>query len=123
MARTELALQSTARTGLNPTYSAATVDGFGINNASEQVILHVKNGNAAACTVTIQTPKTIDGLALPDLTVSVPATTGDRFIGPFPKALYNQVSVTPAIDEAVYVDFSIQASVTAAAIKLGSLSY
>jgi len=123
MARTELALQSTARTGLNPTYSAATVDGFAINNASEQVILHVKNGNAASCTVTVQTPNTIDGMAVPDLTVSVPATTGDRFIGPFPKALYNKNDSLLGIAEAVWVDFSIQATVTAAAIKLGSLSY
>ena len=124
MARTELTLQTTTRAGIAPTYTAATVDGFAVNNEYYRVILHVKNGNASPCTVTVQTPGTVDGLAIPDLTVVVPATTGDKMIGPFPGAVYNvDDSATTGVKKALIVTFSVQASVTVAAFKVGSTSY
>jgi hypothetical protein len=39
--------------------------------------------------VTIDTPNTVDGHAVAQQTVTVPATTGDVFAGPFPKSVYN----------------------------------
>jgi len=116
MARQALAVQSTVRTGLKATYSAAHADGHAFNNAREDVFLHVKNGGAGAVAVTIATPGTIDGLAIPDLTVSIPAGE-DRFIGPFPKELYGQS------DGTVHVNTDVQTSVTYAAIKSGGAGY
>jgi hypothetical protein len=121
MARAALTLQSTTRSGLTASYSAATVDGFAFDNEKHDVILHVKNGGAVSLTVTIQIPGNVDGEALPDKTVTINAGA-DKFIGPFPE-LYNQNSAIPDIDKAVYVDFSVQTSVTVAALKVGSLSY
>lgn len=119
MARTVLALQTTVRTGLNPTYSAATVDGHAFDNSSGRVYLHVKNASASPVNVTIDVTKTTDGLVIPDLVVSVPAS-GERIIGPFPP-LYEQVNAVLTLDKAIHVNTSAQASVTYAAIKLGSL--
>ena len=47
---------------------------------------------AGACSVVIVTQATSQGFAIADQTVSVPATTGDKFIGPFPASLFNDAS-------------------------------
>lgn len=122
MARTALTLQTTARTGLNTSYTAATADGEGFDNTSERVMLHVKNGGAGATVVTIATPGTVDGLAITDRTVSVPAGE-ERMIGPFKKEQYNQDDSggDTGLSEAVFVNTDVQTSVTLAAIKLGAL--
>lgn len=57
-----------------------------------RMFLHFKKSGAGACTVTIVTPGTVAGLAIADLTHSVPATTGDRMIGPFPPDIFNDPS-------------------------------
>ncbi len=67
MPRTALAVQEITRAGLTPSYSAANVDGHSILNGGREV-LHVKTGGTA-CTVTIQTPGTVDGQAVADRTV------------------------------------------------------
>jgi len=92
------------------------VDGHFFDNASEEVFLHVKNDSASPITVTIDVPAETDGLALPNLTVTVP-NAQNRMIGPFPKALYTQS------DGTVYVNTSAQTNVSYAAIKAGSKSY
>lgn len=80
------------RAGLAATYhSDFTVIGsntYLVRNPGN-VILHLKKSGAGNCDVTIYTPNTVDGLAVADLTVQIPATTGDKFIGPFPPAIYN----------------------------------
>lgn len=119
MARTVLAVQSVTRSGLNATYTAATVDGHAFDNTTEKVFLHVKNQNAGTIVVTIQTPITVDGLAVPDRTVSIP-TASERFIGIFPKEFYSQNDVALSLPQAVYVNTDVQASVTYAAVKLSS---
>lgn len=110
MARTALAVQQIVRTGLEPTYSNANAEGHAMPNGGTEV-LHVKNGDESPINVTIQTPNTVDGLAIADRVVAVPAGE-ERFIGPFPRATYNQ-----GADE-VYVDFSAVTSVTCAALRL-----
>ena len=63
-----------------------------------KTFLYVVNGSAAPITVTVDTPTTIDGQALADLTVTI-AATGDedgldkQFIGPF-TAVSNQADGT-----------------------------
>jgi len=122
MARAELASQNTSRAGLNATYTPATADGHAIDNASAKAILHVKNGSGVSTVVTIPTPNTVDGLAVTDLTVSIPAGE-DRFIGPFPKGVYNQDDSAgdTGIEEAVFINASPTTSVTYAAIKPGAV--
>jgi hypothetical protein len=118
MARTQLAVQSITKSGITPSYSAATVDGFAFDNSSGKVFLHVKNTSGSACTVTVDVPVTVEGLVVADLTFSVPATTGDKMIGPFSPSVYSQDSTTPDLDEAVLVNFSVQSGVSVAALKL-----
>jgi|SRR2546430_7275446 len=69
------------------------------------LIVHVKNANAAICTVTIVDPGVTPGGSSPvSPTVAVPATTGDKLI----------LVPTPFISGGtVQLLFSIQASVTA----------
>ncbi len=107
MARTALATQSVKPAGTAPTYTAANVDGHSV---SMGVMLHVKNGGAAAITVTVQTPGTLDGLAIADRTVSV-VNAGEQLIslrGPYDQG-----------DGNAYVDFSAVTSVTVAAFQQG----
>lgn len=112
--------QQIVRTGLAPTYTASgaspllnTSDNFKFVNTGKEV-LHVKKSGANACTVTIKTPGTIDGLAVAERTVVVPATTGDVMIGPFPPAIYN----APGTNLMEGVTFSEITGLSAAVLKL-----
>jgi hypothetical protein len=58
-----------------------------VNSGDE--FIHVKNTHTSAQTVTIETPATVDGLAVADREVEIPANTGDKIIGPFPSSTYN----------------------------------
>lgn len=123
MAYTELSVETTVRTGLEPTYSAVdAANGNSFDNAGENVVLIVKNGSGGDLTVTISTPGTVDGVALTDKAVVV-TTAEERVIGPFPNSLYGQVDADNSIDEAVLVDFSTGTTVTMAVIKYGSIGY
>lgn len=100
MSTITLTPQTTVRAGLTAVYLGAgaspllnVTDTFTFNNTGNEV-LHFKKSGAGACTVTIATPGTVDGLAVADRTVTVPATTGDLFVGPFPANIYN----TPGTD-------------------------
>lgn len=110
MARTALAVQDVTRTGLNPAYSAANVDGHSVPNGGREV-LHVKT-SGTPCNVTIQTPGTVDGQAVADRVVALGATA-ERLIGPFPADYYNQPT-----GDGVYVDFSAVTGVTVAAFRI-----
>ena len=57
-----------------------------------KVFLHFKNTGAGACIVTFITQGTVDAQAIADRTVTVPATTGDIHVGPFPPDIYNDAS-------------------------------
>lgn len=111
MARTALTVQSVVRSGLADSLSAANADGHSIVNEGKKTWLEVLNGGAGSINVTIQTPGTIDGLAVADRVIAVGAGARKK-IGPFPVAEYNQS------DGAVYVDFSDVASVTVGAFIL-----
>lgn len=111
MARTILAAQQVSRSGLTPAFSAGNADGHYVPNDGK-MMLEVKNASASPITVTIQTPGTVDGNAIADLVVTVPANTGDKMIGPFPPSIYNQA------DGSIYADLSAVTSVTLAALRL-----
>jgi len=96
--------------GTTPGYGAANADGHSFENVGRE-FLQVKNTGTEK-TVTVQTPGTVDGLAIEELTVTVAATTGDKMIGPFPTHVFNQSGGV------VYVDFSAVTGVTVAALRL-----
>lgn len=56
--------------------------------AGNNVFLACRKSGAGACTVTAVTPNAVRGVALADPTYTVPATTGDVLIGPFPPDLF-----------------------------------
>ena len=119
-----------ARTALVPvTMNAAGVaESFVTPDAAGSIIpgtgdhfIHVKNSGGSACTVTVECPNAIGstGLAVGPQTVTVPATTGDRIIGPFAPSIFTR---GPALADpgTVYVDYSLITGVTVAAVKIGS---
>lgn len=65
-----------------------TADTHIVRNDGKTLLLFIKTG-AGACTVTIQTPAKVGGLDVAERTVTVPATTGDVAIGPFPPSIFN----------------------------------
>lgn len=111
MARSALATQQVTRTGLTPAFTTPNVDGHSVPNDGH-VMLEVKNASAAPITVTVQTPGVVDGLAISERVVTVPLTSGDKMIGPFPPGIYNQP------DGVFNVDFSAVVDVSVAAVRL-----
>ena len=104
--------------GLGPSYSAVTASDTFVPTASggPATFLHVKNGNASACTVTVvQKAPCSFGSNSPthDLVVSVPATTGDRMIGPIPAERYQDPTTGVAT-----VTYSVTPTVTAALVLI-----
>lgn len=122
MARTEIAVTSVnlaaaASPDLEAAYVAADqANGMLFANArGEKTVLVVKNGDVAGKTVTIASPRTVDGQAVADPAIAVAA--GEvRMIGPFSQSTYNQGGSDVG---KVYVDFDADTSVEVAAVKLG----
>ena len=105
--------QVVVKAGLAPAYSAVTASDTITPVSGSQLFLHVKNGNASPSTVTIvDGGKTPAGSAATNPTVSVPATTGDRMIGPL-----SSVFADPATG-LITVTYSVTATVTAALIQI-----
>jgi len=79
-----------------------------------KMILHVKNGNGSVCAVTIDDPNSrtpVSATAFnPDVATIVPATTGERFWGPFDPNRFNDANGIATIT------YSVTASVTAEVI-------
>lgn len=73
-----LTAQRIAQSGTAPTYSAAS-SGGDTAPVGGGLKLHVVNGSGASVTVTVVTPGTLDGLAIADAALSVPAG-GSGFI-------------------------------------------
>jgi len=90
MADVRLSPQTLADTGITPSYTGSllTTNTYKIRNDG-RTFVHFKKSGASDCVVTIQTPKTVGGLAVAEQTVTVVATTGDKMIGPFQPSIYN----------------------------------
>src|SRR5262245_696832 len=79
-----LTTQAITRAGPTPTY-AAVAGGGDACEVGDDIFLHFKNTNAATYTVTLAIPSSAS--AYPNVTytnpqVTIPATTGDKMIGP-----------------------------------------
>lgn len=89
-----IAIQNIGAAGLAPSYQAASAsDVVSGVTANERLFIHAKNSNAATATVTIQpvapTSARVPGVgtvAVPAISVVIPATIGDKMIGPIPAA-------------------------------------
>lgn len=96
--------------GLAATYNAASAGGDRFAPGS---IVHIKNTNAAILTATLDVIFVVDGnLVVADRTLTVPATTGERFW----RVPNNEVYRDPA-DGLVKATWSVTSGVTFAVIS------
>jgi hypothetical protein len=75
--------QQVTRAGITPTYT--TVSAGDACETGDDIFLHVKNTNAATSTVILAIPasaSTYAGVTYTNVSVVIPATTGDKMIGP-----------------------------------------
>lgn len=82
-----LATQIIAQAGLTPAYSAAAGGGDTFV-PGDKTFLHIKNVNAAARNVTIDSKVASNFGTDVDLVVNVPLTVGDKMIGPLPASRF-----------------------------------
>ena len=82
--------QDGSKLGITPSYtgSLSASNTYQVRNTGH-TILHFKETEATACTVTVQTPGTVGGLAIAENEVTVAASSGDVMIGPLSKGLFD----------------------------------
>ena len=112
MARTALTALSAAVTGLNLTdnLTAAIADGHKFANPLGKTMFYAYNSSGGSITVTIQTPQTVEGLAVAENAVAIAAGKSYLFDG-LKRSTFNQS------DGTVYVDYSAHADLSVAAIN------
>lgn len=96
-----LSVEEISESGLDATYNSAESGGDDfVNDSSNRIFLHVKNGDSSSHTVTVSAiASSVDipgygAMSKDDVSVSIPAGE-DRFIGPFPRfAFGNTPSIT-----------------------------
>lgn len=93
MADRRLTPDEAAVAGVAPTVVSdlSTSDTYQVKNDGSVVLRFAKTGSGA-CTVTMVTPGTVSGYAIADPTATVPASTGVRYCGPFPTAVFSNSS-------------------------------
>lgn len=113
---TTLTVVNVVKTGLTTSYTGSldltASETYKFRN-NGRVFLHFKKSEATAASIVIVTPHTVAGLAVADLTVAVPASTGDVMIGPFPPAIFN--------DSSGDVSFGIGTNVDGLTVLVGKL--
>lgn len=113
MARVTVAAEALPRAGLVPTMSAPVADGDSVPWGSRYVLV-VDNADVSGITVTVQTPKTVDGLAVAENAIAVAA--GNRAYIPLDAESFRRA--TGADIGRVYVDYSAVANVTRAVLQV-----
>ena len=122
MARTLLTAQPVVRTGLEASYTAGdAANGHSFVNTGAEII-HIVNGSGSSRTLTIDNPVTVDGIAVPDPTVSITAGE-ERFIGPFP-SFYEQDDTSQAttLENCILFGLDSATSVTVAILSVSRVS-
>lgn len=107
-----LAVQTIIPAGVAPAFAAASAGGDKVAPGAD-VFLEVKNAGGAAVTVTVTDIEKCSRGSTHDLVVSVPATTGDRMIGPITSRYGNSADGNLAA-----ITYTATASVTVAALRL-----
>jgi hypothetical protein len=113
MARAVLTPVRPSMAGAAVALVAPTADGDAVPSGSG---LLVNNTDISALTVTVVTSGTVNGLAIDDVTITVPATSM-AFIGPFDGRHFP--ATTGATSGLVHVDYSRITGVTRAALDVG----
>jgi hypothetical protein len=88
MARTEVTVVEASHEGVRADNgTAGTADGHYFANSGEEILV-VKNSGAGSHTVTVPTPRTVEGLDVDDQEIAIPA--GQVFaVGPFEPNTFN----------------------------------
>ena len=110
-ALTKIAVNRTVANGVDLTAALTAADGVNGNtfDNSGDTLLRVKNGSGASITVSVAFAAVVDGSqTVPARQYTVPATTGDKLLGPFPVSLFGS---NPT------VTFSAATTVTVAAYE------
>ncbi len=109
-----MALLATQQIGFAGTATTLTAAAGGGDTVSpdDRTFLWVKNASGGAITVTVVIPGTYIGQNLPDVAVSVPATTGERFIGPLTRQIADPTTGV------VNITYSGVTSLTVAAVRI-----
>lgn len=105
-----LSPQQVGITGTTPTYGAVAASDTVAPD--DRAFLIVKNANAAADTCTVVIPGSVYGQARADVAVTVPANTGERWIGPFTADMADPATGL------VTVTHSVTATVTCALVRV-----
>lgn len=104
-----IAAQSASSVGAVLAFSAAAALGDKFANTGKELLL-VRNASGSSVTLTVVTPKTVDGnLAVADRTLAI-AAGGTAAIGPFNSGVYNDT------DGFVGISYSLETSVTVAVV-------
>ena len=93
-ATTPVSVENIVLTGLTPpTMTIASSDADGNTFVNDgRTFLYISNAYTATLTVTVVTPRTVNGLDVDDLTVSVTADNDYSAIGPFLPETFNNSS-------------------------------
>lgn len=105
-----LAIQQVGITGTTPSYGPVAASDTIVPDG--RAFLIVKNGNASPDSCVVVTPGSTFGQANPDVTVSVPATTGERWIGPMVPELADPTTGL------ITVTHSVTTTVTCALVRV-----
>lgn len=92
MANITIAVETADRDGIAPTAngSLSTSNTYIVANNGGRTLLRFKKTGAGACTVTFKATASVEGLAVADHTVTVPATTGDVLVSDLEPEAFNQ---------------------------------
>lgn len=114
MARTSVTTQTSVDYKLTPTMTAPIIDGDVVDVGDVRLLVVA---SSAPVTVTVVTPKVVDGLDVEDLQVTVPVDTVPTLIGPLPKRLFGRADGDTDAGRA-YVDYDTVTGVTRAVIAV-----
>ena len=105
-----LTAKGAARTANKITQAAADVAGDDFVTTGAEAVL-IENGSASPITVTVVTPATVDGLAVADREIIIPA--GEMHLcGPWPRGVYGDAN------HKVSLTYSDVTSLTVAVLRI-----
>lgn len=99
MPRTAVPVTQLTRAGVDHGADASEVAGDTVNDHTLDInsgteFLSVRNSGASPHDLTLVTPGTVDGEAIADKTITIPASATGKNIGPFPQAIYGTLAAT-----------------------------
>ena len=117
--RAAIAVQVVDRfTAVEPTQTDAIVADYHMFLNDGRTFLFLIGG-AANCEITVQTPGTVDGLAIDDIIFDIPSgATEYRIMGPFPPSVWNNAGAAAADNGTVHIDIDDDTTLTLEAFRL-----